>query len=115
MNIFAILTIPHDGHPVFHGRGCATINVIEALEQCDLFFRGVSFKPGKMLVEVLLEVDAAHGPRNETEASDDVRIELDKAGLDASILIVHGTEYASEEPPESPPMTLQSQLRHGEV
>lgn len=110
MNIFAVLTFEY--HGTTNERGNATIYTITALENSDLSFQGVSFKPFKMLIEVLLEVE--HGPRHEGEAEDDIRIELDKAGLDASILVIHGTEYASEEPPYRPQMTLESQLRHGE-
>lgn len=110
MNIFAQLSFDYIGN--LFDREQAAITVIHDLCGCQLCLQSLSFKPGKMLIEVLLEVE--HGPRHEGEAEADIRIELEKANLDASILIVHGTEYVSEEPPYRPQMTLQSQLRHGE-
>lgn len=111
MNIIAVLTIPHDVHL---GRGFATISVIESLENSDLSFQGVSFKPGKMLVEVLLDTDQLNAPRHEGEAEEEIRKECDKANLDCSILIIHGTQYVDESKGYEPQMTPETQLRHGE-
>lgn len=93
MNIFAQLSFHHDVHLQ---RELATMNTIEALRKSRLSFQCANFRGGKMLVEVLLDTAPLDAPRHEIEAEELIQRELDKAGLSASVLIVHGTQYIDE-------------------
>lgn len=101
MNVFAELKIDYSGGR--YGKGETVSDFLEAFHKCRLSFQGVEFKDAtlnrlpKMIVQVaLFNVDNVDAPRHEGEAEELVQRELDKAGLSASVLIVHGTQYIDE-------------------
>lgn len=113
--IYSELTFDYAGSP--SDKGQATINLILQLDKCRLKFQGVEFwerKPPsyqRMKVTVaLFNIDPLDQPRHEGEAEELIERELDKVGLDCSVLIVRGTEYLDEQARYEPPMTKAEQL-----
>lgn len=96
-------------------KGWKVRTILDELEECNLVFQGVEFKPGKMIVQVMLAVDSLDAPRHEGEGEELVEREVEKTGWDCSIRVCHGTEYVDEQKPYRPQMTIGIQLRAGEA